>query len=382
MNRLPDPLHRRARAACTSIFVLWLAVGTAGAQQIVDPQAVRHISADALLAERAQRFAALARSGAAEELGVELQRARQDARLSPLAREWLLDRGLNEAAGLKPTSGLRAVVEGVSRMRAQVFVRADPDHGNHAVPLFDPGSTARFVLRAWTRADVRGRTVDALQANLLWPISRFARDGMPAELDPTKAGILDAFRAATPENLARYRSVVVATIDRGERVDELAALMAERLRDEDLHGLVIDHADAAVALVAVQRARTVFGDAAALDLLIAASRRPELASASVLEIGRLARDDARARAQLFDSIDDAQLAASAATALASLHDPALADELGRRLRAEPQESSRRHLVLALKLDGSMAARTELERFARTKAGSAELQKEVRAWLAQ
>lgn len=335
-----------------------------------------------MLAQRADRFAALARSAAIEEFSVELQRASQDTRLSALAREWLLDRGLNEAARLNPTAGLRTVVEGISRMRAAVFVRADPDHGAHAVPLYDPGATARFVLRTWTRADARDRTVDALQGNLLWPIARFAESGTPAELDPAKAGIVDAFRNTTAETLARYRSAVVAAIDRGERVDELAALMAERLGDVDLHGLVIDHADATVALAAVQRTRNLFGDAAALDILIAASRRPELASASILEIGRLARDDARARAQLFDSIDDATLAASAAAALGSLHDPEVADELGRRLRAAPQESSRRHLVLALELDGSMAARSELDRFARSRAGSAELQKEVRAWLAR
>lgn len=382
MNRLPDLLARRARAACTSLFVLCLVVGAASAQQVVDPTAVRRISTDPFLAQRAQRFAALARSGAVAELGVELQRASEDAGLSPLAREWLLDRGLNEATRLTPTPGLRATVASIAQRRPEVFVRADPDHGDRAVPLYDPGAMARFVLRGWTRAEARDRTALALQASLLWPIERFAQDATPAELDATKAGILEAFRAAAPETLARYRSAVVAAIDRGERVDELAAVVAELLGDVDLQSLVIDRADATVALGAVQRARALFGDAAALDVLINASRRPELASAALLEIGRLAQDDPRARAYLFSSIDDAPLAASAATALASLHDPAVASELGRRLRAEPREWSRRHLVLALKLDGSTAARSELETFARIKAGSAELQKEVRAWLAQ
>lgn len=382
MNHPPEPLHRLARAAGTAFLVLWLATAAASAPQIVDPSAIRRTTADPVLIQRAEQLAALARSGATDELGRQLRSAAGDAALGALAREWLLDRGLHEAARLTPTDGLRATVEALASRRPEVFVRADPDHGHHAVPLFDPGATARFVLRGWTRAQSRERAAAAVQTNQLWPIERFAQDSGAAELDPVRSGILDAFRAASPERLARYRSAVSGALDRGERIDELAALVAERLGDAELHRQVLEYAEPLVALGAVQRTRTVFGDTAALDILNAASRRPELASAAILEIGGCAERSPNARAQLLASIDDPALAASAAAALAALHDPAVADQLGRRLRAETQEALRRPLVLALKLDGSSAARAELERFAKTRSGSPELQKEVRAWLAQ
>lgn len=74
--------------------------------------------------------------------------------------------------------------------------------------------------------------------------------------------------------------------------------------------------------------------------------------------------------------------ASAAAALSSLRDPAVALELGQRLRLAKTESSRRLLVLALKLAGAAAARAELQRFAESKARSPELRKELREWLAR
>ena len=43
---------------------------------------------------------------------------------------------------------------------------------------------------------------------------------------------------------------------------------------------------------------------------------------------------------------------------------------------------RRVLALALQLDDSPAARAQLDKFAKSRLGSAQLQKEIRAWLAQ
>ena len=100
----------------------------------------------------------------------------------------------------------------------------------------------------------------------------------------------------------------------------------------------------------------------------------------MLEIGKLARNDDAARRFLFDSVSAPDIGPSAAAALAALHDPAVSADLGRRLASVKSEESRRLLVLALRLDASPAARAELERFAKTDAGSAQLQKEVRQWL--
>jgi hypothetical protein len=46
------------------------------------------------------------------------------------------------------------------------------------------------------------------------------------------------------------------------------------------------------------------------------------------------------------------------------------------------DSARRARALALQLDGSDAARAQLEAFVKSRGGPAQLQKEVSTWLAQ
>jgi hypothetical protein len=371
----------RLRAGYTALFVLVLAAAPVSAREVVDIGAARRVLAGSAAVEGVAQLAALARTGAVDELGAQLERVVADARLNSIEREWLLDRGLHDLARLTPSPAARAIVEGIARREPEVFVRVDPDHGRHAVPLYDPPATARFVLRTWMRAAARDQALAGLQANLSWPLERFAQTAAAAELDPAQAGIADAFDRAAPAVLLRYRGAVIGAIERGERVDELALRMAVRLRDRELHALVIDHADADIALAAVRLTGELFDASPAFESLVQASRRSEIASAATLEIGRVAREDVRARTHLFDVLHDAALAASAAAALAALHDPAVAVELGRRLQGSTQEAARRQLVLALKLDGSPEARDVLQRFAKASAGSPELQKEVRAWLA-
>lgn len=369
------------RLAATGLATIWLAT-TAQAQQIVQPYAAQKATTSAAAVEHSQRLSTLADRQATSELVAELQRLSQGAGNVSIANEWLLDRGLHELSRVQPTTAAKTLLHTISQRPAQLFVQVDPDHGSHAVPLYDPGATARFVLRNWERTAAREQASAALAADLSSPLERFAADNISSETAPAKAGIVDAFRAATPQTLARQKSAIAAALTRGERVDEIAAVTAERLSDAGLYELVIGHADDAVALGAVQRVRAVLGDAAALDILIAASARQQIASAALLEIGRVAEQDSRARAYLFTMLTDPAAGSSAAAGLASLHDPTVAAELGRRLVTTKRESERRQLALALKLDGSSAARAQLDQFVKARSGSAKLRKEVRTWLAQ
>jgi hypothetical protein len=353
----------------------------AEAREVVDAYAVRKALADAAVVSEAQRLDTLADRQAAAELVSALARLPQVAAKGTIAHDWLLDRGLHALATVKPTPSARALVQQIALEQPQIFIRVDPDHGQHAVPLYDPGATARFVLRTWERTAVRERAAAALVANERWPIEHFARAETAAD-DSTRSGVVDAFRTADPSLLARQRDALAAALRNGERVDELAAVVAERLGDDDLYVEVLNSAEPVVALDALKHARQALGDARALDVLIAASRRPEIASAALLEIGAIGREEARARAYLFEMLREPSLGPSAAAALASLHDSAVTAELGRQLRAQTPDVARRHMALALKLEGSLAARAQLEQFLATRTGSAKLQKEVRAWLAQ
>jgi hypothetical protein len=198
--------------------------------------------------------------------------------------------------------------------------------------------------------------------------------------DPVREGTAEAFRDAGPGALAAQRAAIVEAIAGGSRADELALIVAERLADRALYDLVVDFADEPVALNAIASASRALDASTALAVLTRASRRAEISSAAVLEIGRLARIDGTARQFLLDALVDPATGSSAASALGRLSDPAVSAEIGRRLGAATDESWRRVLALALYLDPGPAARAELERFAASGAGSPHLQKEVRRWL--
>jgi hypothetical protein len=351
-------------------------------REVVTRSAVQETMASAVVIARVQRYAALGDAGATDALALELQQLQANASLSALARESLLDRGLHELTRVPPTDAGRSLLEDITRRPAGIHVRIDPDHGGHTAPLYDPAATARFVLRQWDRKDAARQAAAALAANQDWPIRRYARGELPLDLDPARAGIADAFSAADAATLARQRAGLAAALARGERVDELAALCAERLHDADLYRLLLGHADPPVALRAIARLPTSLDGDTALEVLIVGSRRQSIASASLLAMGRIAAENARAREYLFASLDDPATASSSAAALASLHQSDIAAELGRQLQSRKSDSARRARALALQLDGSDAARAQLEAFVKTRAGPARLQKQVSTWLAQ
>ena len=358
-------------------LALGLAAGPALAARIVDPASARREISSPVVAAQDAELSALAAAGRATELAARLERIAHDATLNDVAREWLLDRGLHALARSAPTPAARASVARLAALRPLVYARIDPDHGERATPLYDTGATARFVLRQWDRVAARDAAVAAFAAGRTESIARFAA-ASPG--DPVAEGIADAYRAAPPAALAAQRAAIADVLAAGRRVDTLALILAERLADAALFGLVFDYAEEPVALAAIPAAARTLDAGSALAVLEGASRRADIASAAVLAIGRLAKDDAAARQFLFDALAAPDIGASAAAALGRLGDPAVSAELGQRLAKSSDEATRRRLVLALKLDASPAARDELGRFVKAGAGSAPLQKEVRQWL--
>jgi len=356
--------------ACLSTLVL--ALGLAGPVLAVENPAV--VSRDAELT-------ALAARGRTDELAARLDVIASDATLEDIAQEWLLDRGLHRLAKLAPTPAARATVDRLAARRPIVYAPIDPGHGD-AAPLYDVGATARFVRRTWSRAEARAMAARALASGDPALVRRYAEHAALRGKSPVLNGIGDAFGEAPAPQLAAQRPALAAAMNDGERVGPLALVVAERLADPELFGLVLAGADDASALAAVPAVARVLDSRTALELLERASRRRDVGSAALLEIGRFAADDAAARAVLFDALGDPARAPSAAAALAKIGDPGVAAELGHRLEAAQTDEERRVLVLALKLDAGPAARAALERFSRSVAGPPALREDVRAWLAR
>ena len=237
------------------------------------------------------------------------------------------------------------------------------------------------MLRSWERNDARATAQAELAAGLTQAVDRYAQHAVEDERDPVLDGIAEAFRTAPMSTLAAQRPAVSGALAQGQRVDALALILAERFADPALFDLIFDNAREPTALAAIPAATRALDASSALVALTRASRRADAGSAAVLEIGRLAQGDPAARSFLFEALSEAGIAASAAAALGRMSDPDVSAEVGRRLSQARSEDERRLLVLALRLDTNPAARSELERFANSGAGSPKLQKEVRQWLA-
>lgn len=363
-------------------LTLGLAAGPALAARIVDPAAARQSIQSTAVVSRDAQLSALAADGHATELAAQLEEIARDTTLIDVAQEYLLDRGLHALARIPPTPNARASVARLTARAPTILARIDPDHGDRATPLYDAGATARFVLRTWDRNAARALAASALAAGSTRPVERFAGSGPAKVAAPERAGITDAFRAAPIAELAAQRAVVADALQGGLRVDALGLILAERLADPALFALVFDYADEAVALAAIPAAAHILDASSALAALARASRRADIASAAMLETGRLAASEAAARHLLYEALADPGLGPSAAAALGRLSDPGVCAELGQRLAKARSEEERRLLVLALRLDPQPAARAELERFAKAGAGSPQLQREVRRWLAR
>jgi hypothetical protein len=362
-------------------LALALAGQSATAARIVDSASARRAITNSAIVAVDAEISALAADRRATDLAARLDLIANDRTITDVAQEWLLDRGLHALARLEPTPRSQETVLRLISRTPIVYTQVDPDHGDRATPLYDTAATARFVLRNWDRNAARDAARADLAAQRAAAVERFAGRAGDGRQDAVRAGIADAFRVATPLPLSSQRAAIVEALTAGRPVDELALIAAERLADAELFDLVFGLADEPVALAAIPAVTRALDSQTAFGRLAIASRRADIASAAVLEIGRLARNDGAARQFLFDAIETGDLGPSAATALAALGDPAVAAELGRRLEMARSEDSRRLIVLALRLDSSAASREQLRRFAASKRGSAELQRETRQWLA-
>ena len=366
-------------------FALACALGLASlpalAGHVVDPASARQAIENPVVAARDAELSALAAGGRATELAARLELIAHDATLTDVAQEWLLDRGLHALARIAPTRESRATVARLASRAPVVYARVDPDHGDRATPLYDAGTTARFVLRSWERNDARATAQAELAAGLTQAVDRYAQRAVEDDRDPVLEGIAEAFRDAPMSQLAVQRPAVSGALAQGQRVDTLALILAERFADPALFDLIFDNAGEPTALAAIPAATRALDASSALAALTRASRRTDVGSAAVLEIGRLAQGDPAAQSFLFDALAKPGIAPSAAAALGRISDSAVSAEVGQRLSQARTEDERRLLVLALRLDANPAARAELERFADSGAGSPRLQKEVRQWLA-
>ena len=349
---------------------------------LVDVASARRAIGTPSAAATAARIEQHASRGSTDALVGELRAVLADPTLEAAAQEWLLESGLHGLRRLPATPAARALVAELSTRAPRIFTRVEPEHGSHAVPLYDVGAVARYTERDWVRGEARVAATKALALGTADALEAWLeQDGSPRAM-AVRNGILDAWRATKAERLEGQRAAVVAAMHAGRDADRLALELARRLRDPELYSLTIGHAEPAVALAAVQAAERELDSVTALGVLGKAADREPIASAALLAIGRLAAADSAAQQVLLDRLSDPVSGDSAAAALARIDDPGVTASLGMRLKDAKDETTRRRVALALRLNGSPAARETLGRLVESKQGSTHLRKDVAAWLAR
>lgn len=364
------------------LVFLALAATASPAAVLIDVATARRVIEAPPVTAAAERLRQHASSGSTDAVVSELRAVLKDSTLAPPAQEWLLESGLHALRRLPATPAALALADELSTRVPRVLTRVEPEHGDHGVPLYDVASVARYLVRDWSSREAKLSATKSLASSNANAVETWLNQDRSLRSMAVRDGIAAAWREASVEQLAGQRAAVVAAMRAGRDADGLALQLARRLRDAELYSLTVGYAEPAVALAAVQSAARDLDPGTALGVLHRAADREPIASAALLAIGRLAATDSAARQLLFDRLSDPVGGDSAATALARIDDPALVTRLATHLDRPTDELTRRRVVLALRLNGSEAARDALGRLLASKQGSAELRREVAAWLAR
>lgn len=291
-------------------------------------------------------------------------------------RTILLHDGLVALANLPPVAELEPWLHGLALQDRSIPVwHADEGHAVET-SIYDVGAAARFALAGWSRQRAYAEAVGNLRNGSLDISTVFGPGGHRAQRD----GYARAFDTATNAELAGVRDTVAAALGAGLPVEALAATVATRLQDRGLAGLLIERGDGSAMQTLLRPLVDAFPAYESFALVESATRRNDIGSIAVAEIGRLAGDLVTARVWLLQQLGEPATGAAAALALAQVDHPTLVTELEYELSKGSDTMRRSRAALALQLNGTPAARAALQRFADEAAPDDALQSEVRRWL--
>jgi hypothetical protein len=252
------------------------------------------------------------------------------------------------------------------------------EDGGHriTVPYADPGANARAVLRAWDRFDARDVSLTAMArgTDALAPIR--ATRGLRED---RVRGVELAFDTAAIAEVAAQREAVRSALSADPTTTGIAVRLALRTGDVQLAREAIERGTGRAQLDLVLGLRDGFGTAQAIELLVAATARPAIASAAVLQLGGLATTSSAARDHLMRLLADRTLGGSAAQALAVNMDASTASALGAVLDRGVDDLATRRAILALRLSDHPSARSILSGFLRDPDAPQALRQEVASW---
>jgi hypothetical protein len=268
----------------------------------------------------------------------------------PLRFEPVAARVIDALTSASPTRAARRVLDALAREPVRLYRRHEETAGDWFVPLYDVPGRADAALRALDFIAARERITTRL---------RIAPDEVLDGAAQAPLVLADAIARSDDATVAAFAAAALAR-DAGVPGVVWAAL-ARRRPQPDVLQATLRHAEPLHLLPLLQELPPRLAPADALAWLEPALQRDEYASAALLALGQLAPRSPAADVMLLKRLGSARDGASVAAALARDSRP---DRVARidALLAKPQASAVvADLALALKLEGSDAAKARLHR---------------------
>lgn len=339
-----------------------------------DLLAIDRAEADRLAATHALNE--LAEAGNTRAYVTQLESLTRDRSHPESVRTILLHDGLLTLADMPPVAEIETWLHAQSLQDRNLRTTITDEGHTLEMPVYDVGAAARFALGGWTRQRAYTHATEHLRAGSFDIGATFASGGNLAQ----REGYARAFVAATDEQLTAARDVIVGALNSGQPVESLALTVAVRLQDRGLAGALVERGHGRTLLTMLRPLADAFPAHDAFVFIESASRRTDIGSAAIAEMGRLAEDLPDARTWLVRQLGDSTTGSAAALALARNSDPALITDLENVLSKGRDDLRRSRAALALQLNGTPAARAALQRYAGGADPDDALQTEVRRWL--
>lgn len=332
------------------VLVALVAIGARAAPQLVESH--QELERE-LQGTRAQVRAIydLAASGRMRELVDRIEAAEADVSLTPTAREYLIHETLIALSAVEPDPPTRALVERFRNRPVTSFIRLEHEHGNAIVPLYDLAAAAQLTRRNWDIRSAQLEVASVLRKAEWQP--RQVLDPRPAmPVKAWRAGTISAIGNAESAVLLQYRAALLDAQQRDDAYADVVYAAARKLRDADMYRSLLASADDQIALQAVESAGQDLSAGVAIQYLADAASRESVASAAILQLGRLAADHDDATRRLFDLLGDRSHGASAALALARQSSPSILQALHDVIVEGGDELTSLRAALALRLSDS------------------------------
>ena len=341
--------------AVTTVLVLLATASVMAAPVIVENRGAHAVKLEAVKGRSAMIRVLTDRDDAAG-LSLMLEQIDGDENIDPAVRDHLLESTLLAMSATTPAPAARAAVNFYRNRPVNVFVRLQEERGQQVVPLYNLAAAAAMTMRIWDTAAAEELVSTALRAAQWQPID-FLQPSHGMSLEAWQLGTRRAFESVDRRSIAATKYALLRSQSLSDEYDPLLLAAATRMGDTELYAAIIRQGDARYGREAIASVYRSLSSGDAVNLLINASARPELASAAILELGAHFSNENEVRRWLWNRLGDPADGASAALALARAVDDDILSEIRAVILGDTTELMKLRAALVLRISESAAAQS-------------------------